>query len=60
MYTQQVLHDRVDLERLVRRLEKTLTDETWTDQLSTPTPIWIRTRGALQVWSMPQSSLYIY
>ncbi|KAI1794230.1 hypothetical protein LXA43DRAFT_166444 [Ganoderma leucocontextum] len=51
MPTEQVLHDRVNLTRLVRRLEKTVTDETWTDKVlgsSTSPPTWIRTRGALQ------------
>ncbi|KAM5533731.1 hypothetical protein V8D89_012604 [Ganoderma adspersum] len=51
MSKEQVLHDQVNLARLVRRLEKTVTDETWTDDVlgaSMTTPIWIRTRGALQ------------
>lgn len=61
MSKEQVLHDRVNLARLVRRLEKTVTDETWTDDVlgaSMPTPIWIRTRGALQVCEIRYELLF--
>ena len=52
MPTEQILHDRVNLARLVCRLEKTISDETWTEDptgSSTSTPTWIRARGTLQV-----------
>ena len=52
MPTEQILHDRVNLARLVCRLEKTISDETWTEDptgSSTSTPTWIRARGILQV-----------
>ncbi|EJF65217.1 hypothetical protein DICSQDRAFT_132771 [Dichomitus squalens LYAD-421 SS1] len=51
MSTEQVLHDRVNLARLVHRLEKMVADETWMEDVagsSTSTPAWIRTRGTLQ------------
>ncbi|KAI0743650.1 hypothetical protein C8Q80DRAFT_1220591 [Daedaleopsis nitida] len=50
MQTEQAVHDRVNLARLVRRLEKTVETETWADEPggSTSTPAWIRTRGTLQ------------
>ena len=52
MQTEQLVHDRVNLTRLVRRLEKTVANESWTDDAAGPpssTPAWIRTRGTLHV-----------
>ncbi|RPD58658.1 hypothetical protein L227DRAFT_550478 [Lentinus tigrinus ALCF2SS1-6] len=49
--TEKATHDRVNLARLVRRLEKTVATESWTDSApgtSSSTPAWIRTRGTLQ------------
>ncbi|KAI0633503.1 hypothetical protein C8Q77DRAFT_1157708 [Trametes polyzona] len=50
MQDEQLLHDRVNLARLVRRLEKTVSDETWVAEVaeSSPTPPWIATRQTLQ------------
>ncbi|KAI0332288.1 hypothetical protein GY45DRAFT_1321067 [Cubamyces sp. BRFM 1775] len=46
----QQLHDRVNLARLVRRLEKTIPDETWSHvaEESPSIPPWITTRRTLQ------------
>ncbi|KAH9895193.1 hypothetical protein C8Q73DRAFT_745513 [Cubamyces lactineus] len=46
----QQLHDRVNLARLVRRLEKTIPNETWSDvaEVSSSIPPWITTRRTLQ------------
>ncbi|TFK91628.1 hypothetical protein K466DRAFT_541436 [Polyporus arcularius HHB13444] len=48
--TEKTVHDRVNLDRLVRRLEKNITTESWTDGApgTSATPAWIRTRGTLQ------------
>ncbi|KAI0769426.1 hypothetical protein BD413DRAFT_477668 [Trametes elegans] len=50
MQSEQTLHDRVNLARLVRRLEKTISADTWLDEVSVPshTPAWITTRRTLQ------------
>ncbi|KAI0708935.1 hypothetical protein C8T65DRAFT_649434 [Cerioporus squamosus] len=50
MMTEKAIHDRVNLARLVRRLEKNIATENWTDDApgTSSTPAWIRTRGTLQ------------
>ncbi|KAI0644696.1 hypothetical protein C8Q79DRAFT_1001956 [Trametes meyenii] len=50
MQSEQTLHDRVNLARLVRRLEKTVSNETWIDGVAgmPATPTWITTRRTLQ------------
>ena len=58
--TEKATHDRVNLARLVRRLEKTVATESWADDApGTPssTPAWIRTRGTLQVcFKLPEAA----
>ncbi|GBE80445.1 hypothetical protein SCP_0301600 [Sparassis crispa] len=44
--SEQTVHDRINLARLVRRLEKTVASEDWTDDRLPAT--WIKTRGTLQ------------
>ncbi|CAL1706007.1 unnamed protein product [Somion occarium] len=47
--SEQILHDRVNLARLVRRLEKTVATENWnTDVDATSNATWIKARGTLQ------------
>lgn len=61
MQSEQAAHDRVNLARLVRRLEKTIAAETWVDEpADSSTPAWIRTRGTLQVRSKSIHSLHVY
>ncbi|KAI0829779.1 hypothetical protein BC628DRAFT_1067563 [Trametes gibbosa] len=50
MQSDQLLHDRVNLARLVRRLEKAVLNEAWLKDMpgSAPTPAWITTRRTLQ------------
>ncbi|KAI0368370.1 hypothetical protein BV20DRAFT_1037195 [Pilatotrama ljubarskyi] len=50
MQSEELLHDRVNLARLVRRLEKTVCSEAWLDEVAgfSPTPTWITTRRTLQ------------
>jgi hypothetical protein len=55
MSHEQAVHDRINLHRLVRRLEKSVADEGWHDpgglKDSDPFPhaVWIRTQGTLGV-----------
>ncbi|GBE80409.1 hypothetical protein SCP_0301240 [Sparassis crispa] len=46
--SEQTVHDRINLARLVRRLEKTVASEDWTDDRHGLPPTWIKTRGTLQ------------
>ncbi|KAI9061712.1 hypothetical protein FKP32DRAFT_1575345 [Trametes sanguinea] len=50
MQSENLLHDRINLARLVRRLEKTVSSEGWPDDTASATslPPWIATRGTLQ------------
>ncbi|KAH9858986.1 hypothetical protein C2E23DRAFT_800851 [Lenzites betulinus] len=50
MQSDQLLHDRVNLARLVRRLEKTVSNDTWPNEVteSASIPAWITTRRTLQ------------
>jgi len=41
---EQTVHDRINLNRLVKRLENSVTNEDWTLQDSA----WIKTQGTLQ------------
>lgn len=55
MSHEQVVHDRINLYRLVRRLEKSVAEEGWDDptdlKSSEPFPhaVWIRSQGTLGV-----------
>jgi SNARE protein 1 len=44
--TEQIVHDRINLGRLVKRLEKSAEDEAWSQDDGHNT--WIKTRGTLQ------------
>lgn len=44
--TEQILHDKVNLGRLVRRLEKSVTEEEWENGVRQDT--WIKAQGTLQ------------
>ena len=47
---EQALHDRVNLNRLLRRLEKTVASPEWETETSTPQrATWIKAKGLLQV-----------
>ncbi|KAI8992914.1 hypothetical protein BD414DRAFT_506846 [Trametes punicea] len=50
MQSEKLLHDRINLARLVRRLEKTVSAESWAENEveSCPVPTWIATRRTLQ------------
>lgn len=58
MSREQVVHDRINLYRLVRRLEKSVAEEGWPSPggLKDPEPfphaMWIRTQGTLGVSSL--------
>jgi hypothetical protein len=45
----QILHDRVNLPRLVKRLEKSVSEGDWSDSSQRDT--WIKAQGTLQVRS---------
>jgi SNARE protein 1 len=45
----QILHDRVNLPRLVKRLEKSVSEDDWSDSSQRDT--WIKAQGTLQVRS---------
>lgn len=48
--TEQLLHDRVNLTRLLRRLEKTVASQEWEEETRHPArTTWIKTKGLLQV-----------
>lgn len=55
MSHEQAVHDRINLYRLVRRLEKSVADEGWRnpgdlkDSEPFPHAVWIRTQGTLGV-----------
>jgi hypothetical protein len=51
--SEQILHDRVNLVRLVRRLDKSVNGFNWGSE-SSPT-LWFRSEGLLQV-SLPSQS----
>jgi hypothetical protein len=44
---EQILHDRVNLVRLVRRLDKSVNESYWGSEKSTT--LWLRAEGLLQV-----------
>lgn len=44
---EQILHDRVNLVRLVRRLDKSVNEFDWDSEKSTA--LWLRAEGLLQV-----------
>ena len=44
---EQILHDRVNLVRLVRRLDKSINEFDWSCEKSTT--LWLRAEGLLQV-----------
>ncbi|KAF7790066.1 hypothetical protein EIP86_001016 [Pleurotus ostreatoroseus] len=47
--SEQLLHDRVNLSRLLRRLEKTVVSQEWEEETRQPTrATWIKTKGLLQ------------
>ncbi|KAL7281379.1 hypothetical protein ACG7TL_004690 [Trametes sanguinea] len=50
MHSEKLLHDRINLARLVRRLEKTVSGEGWPDDTASASclPPWVATRGTLQ------------
>lgn len=45
----QILHDRINLPRLVKRLERSVSEEVWSDTSQRDT--WIKAQGTLQVCS---------
>jgi hypothetical protein len=48
--TEQAVHDRINLLRLVRALEKSVNGEEWLGDTREPgRAAWIKTQGALQV-----------
>lgn len=48
--TEQVVHDRINLLRLVRRLEKSVDGEEWLEGTREPSrAAWIKTQGVMQV-----------
>lgn len=52
--SEQLVHDRINLNRLVRRLEKAIADEDWNeDSQLPPRATWIKTRTTLQVGPRP-------
>ena len=59
MSHEQAVHDRVNLYRLVRRLEKSVAEEGWQnpgglkDSEPFPHAVWIRTQGTLGVSLSP-------
>jgi hypothetical protein len=56
MTHEQVVHDRINLVRLVRRLEQSVADEQWESQHASEESqhnsymFWIKAQGTLQVW----------
>ncbi|KAI0338263.1 hypothetical protein BDW22DRAFT_1415622 [Trametopsis cervina] len=47
--SEQVRHDRVNLVRLVRRLDRTVGSKEWEDEMRSPTrATWVKTQGMLQ------------
>lgn len=47
---EQIVHDRVNLLRLVRRLEKSIDNKEWLEDTREPSrAAWIKTQGVLQV-----------
>ncbi|KAI0948928.1 hypothetical protein AcW1_008666 [Taiwanofungus camphoratus] len=46
--SEQVVHDKLNLARLVRRLEKSITSEDWSADGLPPQATWIKARGTLQ------------
>jgi len=59
MSHEQAVHDRINLYRLVRRLEKSVAEEGWQnpgdlkDSEPFPHAVWIRTQGTLGVSVSP-------
>ena len=45
----QILHDRINLPRLVKRLERSVSEEDWS--LTSQRDTWIKAQGTLQVRS---------
>ena len=52
---EQILHDRVNLVRLVRRLEKSVNESDWESERNTT--LWLKSQGLLQVRSFPVPTL---
>jgi hypothetical protein len=48
---EQILHDRVNLVRLVRRLEKSVNESDWESERNIT--LWLKSQGLLQVRSFP-------
>lgn len=46
---EQMIHDKVNLARLVRRLEKTVASEDWGTESLPPRVTWLKTQQTLQV-----------
>jgi len=55
--SEQILHDRVNLVRLVRRLDKSVNEFDWGSEKSTS--LWLRAEGLLQVGPILSSGLVI-
>ena len=53
----QILHDRVNLVRLVRRLDKSVNESDWDSEKGTT--LWLRSEGLLQVGSFVSHSLAV-
>lgn len=51
MTHEQVVHDRINLVRLVRRLEKSVADIAQPEPQGNSSTSWVRTQGTLQVCS---------
>ena len=50
---EQILHDRVNLVRLVRRLDKSVNESDWDCEKGTA--LWLKTEGLLQVSPLSSS-----
>ena len=54
---EQILHDRVNLVRLVRRLDKSINESDWVSDKNTT--LWLRSEGLLQVGPFFSHSLAV-
>ena len=58
--SEQIRHDRVNLVRLVRRLEDAVESKEWYEDVRKPTrATWIKTQGMLQVRSTVERIVYV-
>ena len=58
--SEQIRHDRVNLVRLVRRLEDAVESKEWYEDVRKPTrATWIKTQGMLQVRVTAERIVYL-